>query len=148
MLELVPLSHREAFAFVEDWHRHNLPPRGIKFALGASKDRVLVGVVCVGRPLARRLQDGHTLEVTRTCTDGTRNVNSFLYAAAWRATRALGYSRLVTYTQAGETGSSLRGAGWRIIGERPARPGWDAPSRPRDGTSYLSTDRMLWEAAP
>lgn len=86
-----------------------------------------------------------TLEVTRTATDGTRNTNSLLYGAAWRAARALGYCRLITYTQASEPGTSLRAAGWRAIAERPAHKGWHRPSRPRNGT-YLSTTRTLWEA--
>jgi hypothetical protein len=70
-----------------------------------------------------------------------------LYGAAWRAAKALGYRRIVTYTQADESGSSLRAAGWRIVAERAPRPGWDTPSRPRDNGSYLSTTRTLWEAS-
>lgn len=145
-LELVPVSFTDAAAFVEDWHRHNRPPPGHRYSIGAALDGVLVGVVIVGRPVARAYDDGRTLEVNRTATDGTRNANSFLYAAAWQVARGLGYRRLITYTQAAESGASLRAAGWRIIAQRPARPSWDTPSRPRNGTSYLSTDRTLWEA--
>jgi hypothetical protein len=129
------------------WHRHHAPPVGCKFCLGAALADKLVGVAIVGRPVARHLDDGHTLEVTRTATDGTSNVNSLLYGAAWRATKALGYTRLITYTQAGETGASLRGAGWRILAERPARPGWDRPSRPRTATGTEHMPRTLWEAS-
>lgn len=147
-LRVVPVKFRDACAFVAAWHRHNAPPRGMVFCLGAADDTdSLVGVAIVGRPVARHFDDGTTLEVTRTCTDGTRNVNSLLYGAAWRAARALGYRRLVTYTQAEESGASLRAAGWQVIGERPARPGWDVPSRPRDNGSYLSSERTLWEVA-
>lgn len=146
MIELVPVSFKTACEFVDGWHRHNRPPPGMVFCVGAAADGVLVGVVTVGRPVAKALQDGRTLEVTRTCTDGTRNVNSLLYGAAWRAAKALGYTRLVTYTQASETGTSLRGAGWRVIAERRPTKGWDRPSRPRDNGSYLSTTRTLWEA--
>lgn len=147
-LRVVPVRFRDACAFVEAWHRHNKPPRGMVFCLGAADDAGrLVGVAIVGRPVARMLDDGTTLEVTRTATDGTRNANSLLYGAAWRAAKALGYGRLVTYTQAGETGGSLRGAGWRVIAQRPAGKGWDRPSRPRDNSSYLSTTRTLWEAS-
>src|SRR5690242_20917000 len=103
----------------------------MKFCLGVDADGELVGVATVGRPVARHYDDGYTLEVNRTATDGTRNVNSMLYGAAWRAAKALGYDRLVTYTQAEESGSSLRAAGWRVVAKRPARPGWDMPSRPR-----------------
>lgn len=147
-LRVVPVTFRAACAFVEAWHRHNKPPRGMVFAIGAADETdKLVGVVIVGRPVSRVMQDGATLEVTRTCTDGTRNANSMLYAAAWRATKALGWSRLITYTQADEGGASLRAAGWTVLGERPKRPGWDAPSRPRDNGSYLSSERTLWEAS-
>jgi hypothetical protein len=146
-LRIVPVKFRDACAFVEAWHRHNAPPRGMVFCLGAADDDdKLVGVAIVGRPVARMLDDGLTLEVTRTATDGARNVNSLLYGAAWRAAKALGYRRLVTYTQADETGASLRAAGWHVIAERPPRKGWDMPSRPRDNGSHLSTTRYLWEA--
>lgn len=146
-LRIVPLTFRDACAFVEAWHRHNKPPRGDVFRMGVADGETLVGVCMVGRPVARMLQDGKTLEVLRTCTDGSRNANSLLYGAAWRAAKALGYDRLITYTQADESGASLRAAGWRIIGERKPRPGWDMPSRPRDNESYLSTQRILWESA-
>lgn len=145
-LRVVPVTIKAAGHFVAAWHRHNGPTPGALFALGvADGDDVLRGVAVVGRPTARAYQDGTTAEVRRTATDGTRNANSMLYGAAWRAARALGYRRLITYTQAGEPGTSLRASGWHIVAERPARPGWDVPSRPRNG-SYLSTTRTLWEA--
>jgi hypothetical protein len=99
----------------------------------------------VGRPVARHFDDGLTLEVNRTATDGSRNANSMLYGAAWRAASALGYCRLITYTQAGESGSSLRAAGWKVVGERPARGSWNVPSRPRDDKNS-GVQRTLWEA--
>jgi hypothetical protein len=145
-LRLVPVRFDEACAFVAAWHRHHEPPIGHKFSIGAVAGETLVGVATVGRPVARHLDDGLTLEVTRTATDGTKNANSFLYGAAWRATRALGYARLVTYTQEGESGASLRGAGWRVIGERRARGGWTCPSRPRDAKGTDGIARLLWEA--
>ena len=145
-LELVPVSFADACEFVAMWHRHNQPPNGHRFSLGVASGETLVGVCIVSHPVARHLMDGRTLEVIRTATDGTSNANSMLYAAAWRATKALGYRRLITYTQAEETGGSLRAAGWRIIAERPATKGWNRPSRPRDESSYLSVQRTLWEA--
>lgn len=98
-LRTVPVTFAQTCAFVQDWHRHHRR-RGHKFSIGAARqDGVRVGVAVVGRPVARTLDDGLTLEVTRVATDGTRNANSLLYAAAWQATWALGYRRLVTYTQ-------------------------------------------------
>jgi hypothetical protein len=129
------------------WHRHHGPPAGCKFCIGAADDEdVLRGVVIVGRPVARFLDDGLTLEVTRTATDGTRNACSLLYAAAWRAAKPLGYRRLVTYTQSGESGVSLRAAGWRVIAHRPPNAGWDRPSRPRQLRGTEGIPRTLWEA--
>lgn len=147
-LEIVPVSWRDACAFVDTWHRHHRRPAGHKFCLGvATEQGVLVGVALVGRPVARNYDDGHTLEVNRTATDGTPNANSALYGAAWRAAKALGYRRLITYTQAGESGASLRGAGWTVIAQREARPGWSTPSRPRTTRGTDLIPRTLWEAS-
>ena len=145
-LYLVPVSFRQASGFVEMWHRHNKPPVGHKFSIGvANEAAVLVGVAMVGRPVARRFDNGLTLEVSRTATDGTKNVNSMLYGAAWRVAKALGYRRLITYTQGGEPGTSLKAAGWRMVAELPPRKGWSAPSRPRTDKDYKSLPRTLWE---
>lgn len=144
-LHLVPVSFADACGFVEMWHRHNKPPNGHRFSIGVADDEKLVGVAMVSHPVARHLMDGLTLEVIRTATDGTPNVNSMLYGAAWRAAKALGYGRLVTYTQAFEPGTSLRAANWRVVAERPSRRGWSTPSRPRDDADYLSSPRTLWE---
>lgn len=146
-LDLCPVSFREATAFVQRFHRHHQPSRGMKFAIGVEADGQLVGIAMVGRPVARMFDDGWTLEVNRTATDGYPNANPMLYAAAWRAAKALGYRRLVTYTLASESGSSLRAAGWRVIGERSPRPGWSVPSRPRlDDSTDHDVQRTLWEA--
>jgi hypothetical protein len=147
MLQLVPVSFEAACAFVDEHHRHHAAPQGHKFSVGVAADAVLVGVAIIGRPVARHFDDGRTLEVTRCATDGTPNAASMLYAAAWRATAALGYRRLVTYTQHGESGASLRAAGYRVVAERPARPGWDVPSRPREARGTENVQRYLWEVA-
>ncbi|EFL29430.1 conserved hypothetical protein [Streptomyces himastatinicus ATCC 53653] len=145
-LHLVPIRFRDAAAFVAMWHRHNLPPVGCKFCTAvADEEGVLRGVAIIGP--CPHVRNGQTLEVNRTATDGTPNANSMLYAAAWRATKALGYTRLITYTQADETGASLRAAGWRVVAQRPARPGWSVPSRPRKANGSEHMPRTLWEAA-
>jgi hypothetical protein len=144
-LDLVPVSFADACAFVAEHHRHHAPPVGHKFSLGVACGRLLVGVAIVGRPVARQFDDGRTLEVTRVATDGTPHAASMLYAAAWRAAKALGFRRLVTYTQRGESGASLRAAGWTVIAERPPRPGWDMPSRPREPKGTENVQRYLWE---
>jgi hypothetical protein len=146
-LHLAPVSFADACAFVAAHHRHHAPPIGHKFSLGVANDDVLVGVAIVGRPVARHYDDGLTLEVNRTATDGTPNANSMLYSAAWRAAKALGYGRLITYTQADEHGASLHAAGWKIIAARPERRGWWTPSRPRDDRGVDNVQRQLWEAS-
>lgn len=144
-LALVPMTLREANAFVEEHHRHHGPARGCLFVIGAQRHGVVVGVCIVGRPVARMRQDGYTAEVTRLCTDGTRNACSMLYAAAWRAAKALGYHRVGTYILEDEDGASLKAAGWTLIGERGGGS-WSVPSRPRVDTHPLQ-GKLLWEAA-
>lgn len=146
-LALTPVSFADACAFVAKHHRHNKPPVGHKFSIGVESHGRLVGVAMVGRPVARMLDDGLTLEVNRTATDGTLNANSMLYGAAWRAAKALGYRRLITYTQHEESGASLRAAGWRVIAERKPTPGWSRPSRPRHDRGSDNVQRTLWESA-
>lgn len=97
-IELTPITLREARAYVAERHRHHRPPQGGIFAVAAASDGEVCGVAIVGRPVARMAADGWTAEVTRLCTDGTRNACSMLYRAAWRACRAMGYRRLITYT--------------------------------------------------
>lgn len=116
MLKLIPLSLKDANAFVAQYHRHHKPVAGHKFSLGCEKDDVLVGAAIVGRPVIRFLDDGQTLEVNRLCSTGERNVCSFLYGAAARAAKALGYSRIITYTLESEPGTILRAAGWKCAG--------------------------------
>ncbi|WP_433426309.1 XF1762 family protein (plasmid) [Microtetraspora malaysiensis] len=145
-LRIIPVTFAEARAYVEQEHRHHRPPAGHKFSIGvADEDGTLRGVAIVGRPVARLLQDGWTLEVTRTATDGTRNTNSMLYGAAWRAAKALGWSRLITYTQEGESGASLRAAGWTPVAHLPPRRGWSCASRPREATGNENIARTRWE---
>ena len=117
MLDIVPVTLAEANAFVEQNHRHHKPVTGHKFSIGCADGDRIIGVAIVGRPVSRYLDDGWTLEVTRLCTDGTKNACSMLYAAAWRATRAIGYKRLITYTLITEPGTSLKAAGRKCIGE-------------------------------
>lgn len=143
-MTLIPVPLPEANAFVEKWHRHHKPVVGHKFSLGAVKDGKLVGVAIVGRPVSRMRDNKLTLEVTRLCTDGTRNACSFLYGAAARATFALGFIRLGTYTLPSEGGASLRAAGWKLIGERGGGS-WSCPSRPRED-KHPTELKLLWEA--
>lgn len=131
MIEVVPMTLREARTYIEMHHRHHKPPQGGLFAIGASNGTDVVGVVIVGRPVSRLSDNGWTVEVTRLASDGTRNVCSMLYRAAWRAARAMGYRKLITYTLQSESGSSLRAAGFELVATLAARQTWNYPSRPR-----------------
>lgn len=128
-MELVPISLKEANFFVARHHRHHKPVIGHKFSVAAAVDGEIVGVAIVGRPVSRYLDDGWTLEVNRLCTDGTRNACSFLYAACWRCARNMGYKKLITYILDTESGASLKGAGWRCVGQAGGRR-WTGVRRP------------------
>jgi len=146
-LRLVPVSLAQANEHVAAWHRHNKPVPGAKFCVGAADaSGVLRAVAISGRPVARMYDDGDTIEVVRVASDGTHNACSMLYGACQRAAFALGYRRVITYTQADESGSSLRASGWKVIAQRPPRGGWSVPSRPRDNSTYRSVPRQLWES--
>jgi hypothetical protein len=145
-MEITPINLEEANAFVTKFHRHHKPVLGYKFAVAVSDERSVVGVAIVGRPVARMLDDGWTLEVNRCCTDGSKNACSMLYGAAWRAAKALGYRRLITYTLPEEGGASLRASNWRCIGLRGGG-NWNVKSRPRiDTAETLRGQKLLWEA--
>ena len=141
-LKVIPITLSEAHSFVSQFHRHHKPSVGGIFALGAAVNEKIVGVAVVGRPVARRNQDGYTAEVTRVATDGTRNACSFLYGRAWRVAQQMGYKRMLTYTLSDEPGTSLKGAGWECLGEAGGGS-WSSKSRPRVDKHPLQT-KMKW----
>ncbi len=142
-LATVPISLEEANTFVAQHHRHHKPMPGHKFSIGAALGEDIVAVAIVGRPVARSLDDGLTLEVNRLASDGTRNACSFLLGACARAAFALGYKRIGTYTLQSEPGQSLRAAGWSNVREIRGRS-WDCPSRPRVDTHPLQ-GKLFWQ---
>jgi hypothetical protein len=143
---LRPISLREARRFVGEHHRHNLPPRGWLFGVALEHDGAVIGVGIAGRPVARKLQDGVTVEVLRICTLGDHNACSTLYGALCRAAKALGYRRAITYTLASETGASVRAAGFQRDAELDPHRGWDMPSRPRATHDLFGAERAPLEA--
>jgi hypothetical protein len=125
--------------------RHHQPLHRCKFNLAvADEGGTIRGVAMIGRPVARHRDDGWTLEVQRVCTDGTPNACSALYAASWRAAKAMGYRRLGTYILAAEPGTSLVAAGWKLLGEAGGGS-WNHRSRPRVDRHPIGT-KQLWEA--
>jgi hypothetical protein len=133
-IQAVPLELKEANDFVRRYHRHHAPVIRDKYRIGAELDGKLVGVVQVARPVARMLCDGKTLEVVRLCTDGTKNVCSFLYSAAARIAREMGYTKIITYILASESGDSLRACGWELEASVKGQS-WSREARPRKCTA-------------
>jgi hypothetical protein len=149
-LTIIPMTWRAACAFNDAVHRHHKAPRGCKFAIGVVDDMgKLRGVALAGRPVARALDDGLTLEVNRTATDGCPNANSALYGACWRIAAAMGYRKIITYNQQGETGASLRASGFQQVRELPARGSWAQSSvklrHIRHAVGAGGVHRTLWE---
>lgn len=145
-LTLQPISFEEACDFIRLHHRHHQPPVGWKFGIAVNDGEKVVGVAVVGRPVARMLDDGWTLELTRLCVDGTRNASSKLLSAAQRATFALGYKKLITYTLPEEGGASLRASNWHCVGEAGGGS-WHRSSRPRVDKAPTA-QKVLWEITP
>lgn len=145
-MEITPIDFSEANAFVATKHRHHKSMLGCKFCLAVSDNGKVVGVAIVGRPVSRHLDNGWTLEVNRCCTDGTKNACSMLYGAAWRAAKALGYKRLITYTLPKEGGASLRASNWVLLG-LAGGGNWNTLTRPRvDTDELLRGQKSLWQA--
>ena len=158
-LEIVPITQKEANAFVKAHHRHHKPVVGSVFQIACavnyeacdvkSRQEILVSEICgvaiVGRPVARKLDNGWTLEVNRLCTMGEKNACSILYSAAWRVAKNLGFKRLITYILSQENGVSLYAAGWKCLGEAGGG-NWNVKSRPRVDTQ-LTQKKLLFEAA-
>lgn len=148
-LHIRPMTFRQVCAYITEHHRHHKPPRGGKVFFGVrDADDVLRGVATIGRPSARAYDDGRTFEVTRSCTAGMANANSALYGAARRIAVALGYECGITYLEQGESGASLRAAGWWKVRDLSARKGWAESSvklrHIRDTVGSGGVARELW----
>ena len=128
---MLPISLRDANAFVLAHHRHSGQVRGCKFCVAVVDDLDAVhGVAIVGRPVARRLDDGKTAEVTRLCTDGIANGCSFLYSRCARIAKLMGYQKIITYTLATENG---------------AGGNWNVPGRPRADSRNTGPKRLYYK---
>lgn len=143
-MRLIPLTFKQANKFIAAFHRHHKPVQGMKFAIGLEDCGKLIGVVVVGRPVARYLDDGFTAEVTRLCTDGSPNACSMLYSAAWRAAKAMGYTKCVTYILDTEPGTSLKAAGWIYSSTTRDDLSWNCASRTR-ASKEIQGAKQRWE---
>ena len=132
MIRAIPLTLKQVNEYIDKNHRHHMHSQGDKFRVGAEVDGVLVGVAQCGRPVSRYLDDGRTLEVIRLCTNGSKNVCSFLYSRCARIAQELGYERIITYILESEMGVSLKASGWNCDTKNAGGGEWSCPSRPRE----------------
>lgn len=144
-LHVREIELRDANAFVNTRHRHLAGVVGHKFSIGVFTGSRLVGVAIIGRPLARFLDNGNTLEILRVATDGTRNACSKLLGAARRGARDRCAARIITYTLPSEPGTSLRAAGFACEG--PAGGGaWARRGRGR-ADRHPTVRKLRWSSA-
>lgn len=143
-LRVIPSTLEAANAFVRAHHRHHGPRQGHMFSLAIADGggHSVRGIAIVGRPCARELQDGATVEILRVCTDGVRNGCSALYGAARRASTELGYARGLTYILDDESGTSLKAAGYVYLWTTKGGL-WDTPARRRE-RSGPSCRKQAW----
>jgi hypothetical protein len=146
---VAPMSIREANAFVSLHHRHNRPVGSGVVAFGCSQDGTMVGVCILGRPVARALCDGRTIEIRRACTAPTapKGACSWIYSRARRIASALGYSKVITYTLEAEGGASLRGVGWTpVLASKPHQWQRSEPGKQRIAQDVCGQQKIRWEA--
>lgn len=132
-LKAIPMTLKDVNTYVAKYHRHHAPVRCDRFRLGCMDGDQLVGVIQVGNPVNRELNDGRTCEVVRCCTDGTRNACSFLYSRASRIAKEMGYHKIITYILQSELGTSLKASGWRLVKENVG------------GGTWIRSDRLNYE---
>jgi hypothetical protein len=137
------MTLRAAREYVNEHHRHHKAPQGGLFAVGCEVEGKMVGCAIVGKPVARMLNDGKTVEITRLCVDGTRNACSFLYRVCVRVANAMGYRKVLTYTLATEDGASLKGAGFTCTG-KTSGGSWSRATRLRTD-KHPTQEKFRWE---
>lgn len=128
-LQIRPLELREANKFIVAFHRHHDKVQGHKFSIGVFAGEVCAGIAVCGRPVSRHLDNGATIEVTRLCTGGMKNVCSKLYAACARIAKEMGYEKIQTYILESETGVSLKAAGWECEARGLAGKAWNSSGK-------------------
>lgn len=112
--KVIPISIKDANAFVIRHHRHNSKVRAAKYCIAALKNNTIVGVLVASIPNSRLLNDRLTIEFVRVCTDGTKNAISFLVSKGRRIAQSMGYQKIITYTLQEEYGASMKASGFII----------------------------------
>ena len=145
-MDIAPITLKEANRFVDMFHRHNKHCRGCKFCLALYEDKELVGVAICGRPIARNLDNGLTLEILRVCVKDTapKGANSKLYARCRKIGQSMGYKKVITYTLKSESQCSLRAVSARK--EAEVKPGtWNRKNRKRISQPVYKQEKIRWE---
>ena len=147
-LQVKPIKQSDAKDFIQQHHRHNKPPVGWRFGAGIWNWETLIGVVMVGRPVARKLDHHSTVEVNRLCIDTnidpelSAHACSQLYGWSAREAKKRGFEKIITYTLQTESGVSLKAAGW--LNEGSAGGGsWNVKSRPRIDSAPIAK-KIRW----
>ncbi len=143
-MKIKPISLKEINSFIIRHHRHHKIVQGHKFSIGLYKNEQLVGVASCGRPVARHLDNGITIEITRLCTDGTPNACSQLYSRCAKIAKLMGYEKIITYILENETGSSLKASNWKLENASCGGGSWNCLSRPRVDKAPLCK-KQRWE---
>lgn len=144
-MQVVPISLKDANAYVEQLHRHHQPVVRDKWRIAvADRNGKIVGIAQVGRPISRMLDDGQTLEVLRCCTDGTHNACSFLYSHCAKIAKCFGYKKIITYILETENGTSLKASGWVCDDSSCGGGSWSRPSRTRETIKAPVCKKQRW----
>ena len=88
MPEIVPLTIEAAMAFLKEHERHYKSEANPLFAIGISVNDELCGAAVIGE------RNGDA-ELAHIYSVGEYMGYTVLYGAAWRATKAMGYKRMI-----------------------------------------------------
>ena len=95
-MKLIPLSVKDAEAFLKSHERHYKVPVEPICAIGVGEDATIPGStpqnILHGAAILGRREDGDA-ELAHIYVDGAYQGYSLLYGACWRALKALGYER-------------------------------------------------------
>ena len=133
-----PITVKAARQWCRAVHRHLPEVQGGLFAASVCNDDGLVAVGIAGNP-ARVWQGTGRIVISRVAAlselehvgNHAAPACTMIYGSLCRAARALGYREAWSYTLPGESGASLRAAGFRYMGETSGGE-WDREGRPRE----------------
>ncbi|MCP1161243.1 MULTISPECIES: XF1762 family protein [Bacillus] len=143
-LQTIPITLKIAQEFISKFHRHNQAPQGHKFSIGLWDHDVLIGVIIAGSPVARHNNNGFTLEITRCCLKSSiyRNGISKMIGSVYQVAKAMGYTKIITYTLDHESGDSLKSCGFEL--EAITSGGsWNSTARKRENKAP-TTPKKRW----